>query len=61
MNHPEKTELKNCFNLFETMHFDISKMKQEPRFHVDFSHWSCHKNQQVLMTHFEGEYITLSN
>lgn len=39
MNHPEKkTELKNYFNLFETMHFDISKMKQEPRFRVDFSH-----------------------
>lgn len=30
MNHPDKTELKNCFNLFDTVHFDISKTKHKP-------------------------------
>jgi len=60
MNHPDKTELKNYFNLLETMHFDVSK-RQKPRFHVDFSHWTCHKNQQVLTLHFERECTVFSS
>lgn len=36
MNHPEKTELKNCFNLFETMHFDISKWNKSQDFMQTF-------------------------